>query len=247
MTDEAKRSRRRLTGRQRWLLWLFLFLIVTPVAGWIDARVGLWRYHSFNGCRYRGSYPLLIEHTDTGFLFRSIVPEPEPEVVCDVVLWHYHADEVLGPVCASWRIGWRSFHISRYRPEWARGVGYTEEEVEEFRQPFVEYARAHPDEFGRGRLAYIEECLKPDADINDPVWLGILGNGVFYSVFATPLLFGLWWYFRATFGSKRSRRLSRGLCPRCRYRIQGLPENRCPECGETWCDDEATRASKGET
>ncbi len=32
----------------------------------------------------------------------------------------------------------------------------------------------------------------------------------------------------------RSRCLRSGRCPRCRYTIRGLPQQRCPECGETW-------------
>ncbi len=32
----------------------------------------------------------------------------------------------------------------------------------------------------------------------------------------------------------RARHLRSGRCPWCRYDIRGLPEPRCPECGETW-------------
>ncbi len=32
----------------------------------------------------------------------------------------------------------------------------------------------------------------------------------------------------------RARHLRSGRCPWCRYDICGLPEPRCPECGETW-------------
>ncbi len=32
----------------------------------------------------------------------------------------------------------------------------------------------------------------------------------------------------------RARHLRSGCCPWCRYDIRGLPEPRCPECGETW-------------
>jgi hypothetical protein len=33
---------------------------------------------------------------------------------------------------------------------------------------------------------------------------------------------------------RRARLLGSGRCPRCRYSINGLRENRCPECGERW-------------
>ena len=32
----------------------------------------------------------------------------------------------------------------------------------------------------------------------------------------------------------RARHFRSGRCPWCRYDIRGLPERRCPECGETW-------------
>ncbi len=32
----------------------------------------------------------------------------------------------------------------------------------------------------------------------------------------------------------RSRCVRSHRCPSCRYDIRGLPEQRCPECGETW-------------
>ncbi len=32
----------------------------------------------------------------------------------------------------------------------------------------------------------------------------------------------------------RARHLRSGRCPWCRYDIRGLPDPRCPECGETW-------------
>ena len=32
----------------------------------------------------------------------------------------------------------------------------------------------------------------------------------------------------------RSRYVRSHRCPWCRYDIHGLPERRCPECGETW-------------
>ena len=32
----------------------------------------------------------------------------------------------------------------------------------------------------------------------------------------------------------RSRAVRSHRCPWCRYDIRGLPEQRCPECGETW-------------
>ncbi len=41
----------------------------------------------------------------------------------------------------------------------------------------------------------------------------------------------------------RARHLRSGRCPWCRYDIRGLPEPRCPECGETWEPNAVRRAT----
>lgn len=41
---------------------------------------------------------------------------------------------------------------------------------------------------------------------------------------------------------KRRLLLRRGVCPVCRYSLRGLPENRCPECGEGWSEWELSES-----
>jgi hypothetical protein len=38
--------------------------------------------------------------------------------------------------------------------------------------------------------------------------------------------------------ARRARALRAGVCPSCGYNIHHLPTRRCPECGETWSEDE---------
>lgn len=57
-------------------------------------------------------------------------------------------------------------------------------------------------------------------------WLGTAGNRLF-----GPM--SDWWRLR-----RRWRQLSRGRCPVCAYDIRHTPENRCPECGNTWRPEE---------
>jgi len=57
-----------------------------------------------------------------------------------------------------------------------------------------------------------------------PMPLGFAVNSLFYAVLLVPA-------GRATRRLNRSRRLARGLCPRCTYAVADLPT--CPECGET--------------
>jgi hypothetical protein len=60
-------------------------------------------------------------------------------------------------------------------------------------------------------------------------WLGAAMNAVAL-LSAAGLVYSVGWVSRSS-PWRTGRRLSAGLCPRCRYPIQGLPGGICPECG----------------
>jgi len=75
------------------------------------------------------------------------------------------------------------------------------------------------------------------------LWQGILANIVLsLSVIALPWIL----ICRIRSGKhhvpykakQRRKHISRGRCPNCRYQIHHLPTRRCPECGETWTEQE---------
>jgi predicted Zn-ribbon and HTH transcriptional regulator len=43
--------------------------------------------------------------------------------------------------------------------------------------------------------------------------------------------------------ARRAAALARGRCSVCGYSLTGLPERRCPECGETWTEEEQVEAN----
>lgn len=70
-------------------------------------------------------------------------------------------------------------------------------------------------------------------------WLGLAANVFLLSALLTGCLltirlFWLWMHNLQTM--RRTGALKKGLCPVCRYSLQGLdsPVDRCPECGKTW-------------
>jgi hypothetical protein len=67
---------------------------------------------------------------------------------------------------------------------------------------------------------------------------GVLGLFIFGGLFSAFLLYGAWQFLAMAKRDRRAWRLAAGRCPRCGYDIHHLPEPRCPECGETWSDDE---------
>ena len=92
----------------------------------------------------------------------------------------------------------------------------------------------------------VEEVRKPDYHRRGwNLWLVFL-NGV---ILVAPI-WVLHWLWRAaglgqlplTRHQRRLAKLRRGRCPNCGYDVRGLPQRRCPECGETWSADEAEAA-----
>ncbi len=70
------------------------------------------------------------------------------------------------------------------------------------------------------------------------IWAGFLTNSVLYAI----LLWSVWRYGTSwprmpkravayLITARRLERISRGLCPKCAYSLEGLVSNRCPECG----------------
>lgn len=57
-----------------------------------------------------------------------------------------------------------------------------------------------------------------------PVWLGLLGNAIFYGVFLLGVWEGLSWLARRN-------RTRKGRCPWCAYDLRGDLASGCPECG----------------
>lgn len=55
-----------------------------------------------------------------------------------------------------------------------------------------------------------------------PIWLGLLGNTLFWSWVVAPAYWG-------AIGWRTARRRRRALCVNCKYPVQSL--TRCPECG----------------
>lgn len=76
-------------------------------------------------------------------------------------------------------------------------------------------------------------------------WPGVAHNAAAIALLAA-FVYSLRWNLSLTVWRARRRqaRLSRGLCPRCRYSLRGLAENKCPECGEVWmsAEEQAARA-----
>ncbi len=62
------------------------------------------------------------------------------------------------------------------------------------------------------------------------LWWGYAGNMA--SVFVCCALVGSARRLPESLVDRRASRIAAGLCPRCGYSIVGLPEPRCPECGE---------------
>ena len=60
-----------------------------------------------------------------------------------------------------------------------------------------------------------------------PIWTGFAINTVFYAV----IVWGGWLLFAAPFVLRRTRRIRRGLCPKCAYDLRGIESKECPECG----------------
>jgi hypothetical protein len=95
--------------------------------------------------------------------------------------------------------------------------------------------------------------LAGDVDRTQRVWMGypleIVGRAMLGALCLLPvvLFIGLLWLVSQAsreFDHAHRRRalLRRNICPQCRYSLIGLPEPRCPECGERWTVEELQEA-----
>jgi hypothetical protein len=120
-------------------------------------------------------------------------------------------------------------HIDRHHIDINGGADYTPAQRAAARRQFVEQSGAaaflsRPD---------FQTLTTTDIDRTRPIALGYLHNTAAAAALILFLLSLRWLpqtpaWIRTRIGA---RRLSRGLCPRCRYNLQGLREPRCPECG----------------
>lgn len=115
---------------------------------------------------------------------------------------------------------------------------FTADELARARAMFVDWSSL----LGRAHDRYARER---DYQAITPLWTGRAHN-LLALLALTGLVYSVWWNLLPSTRRARNRakRLSRGLCPRCRYPLHGLAENQCPECGEEWgsAEQQAARA-----
>lgn len=135
---------------------------------------------------------------------------------------------------------------------WSYSKSFSHQELAEARRVFVETARAEGwiSDVELADSAWAVAGERPVGHI-ETLWSGYLQNvataaALVLAPYAVnfglvPCLWGLPATLRAR---RRHTRLSRGLCPRCRYPLHGLAGNKCPECGEQWgsAEEQAARA-----
>ena len=149
------------------------------------------------------------------------------------VLLHALTDAILGTIAA----GDIGHHFPPSDPQW-RGAA-----SDIFLRHAVQLVAARG-----GRIALLDAtvlCEAPkiaphanriaqgDSRSSGIVWRGYVHDVLTIACLAA-FVYSLGWIGPAL---KRARGLgmhSRGLCPSCGYRTQGLPSEKCPECGNTW-------------
>jgi hypothetical protein len=90
--------------------------------------------------------------------------------------------------------------------------------------------RGHVREIAYGwpmLTAYSRSYVDNDRFPTQPLWIGVCGNSIFYSMVAAVGVLT----FRAI-GLRRRWRIKRGLCPACAYDLRGGNHAACPECGK---------------
>jgi hypothetical protein len=119
--------------------------------------------------------------------------------------------------------------VDRHKLAFRFGENFSDTERAAARRQFVE-------ESGAADILSFKDfqtLTTTDIDRTRPIYLGHAHNTLAAIAFLAFLASLAWIpkapsWVRARIGE---RRLSRGLCPRCRYNLHGLREPKCPECG----------------
>ncbi len=129
-------------------------------------------------------------------------------------------------------------HVQKHSILITFGENFTPDQRAAARRMFVEASGAAE----QLSFADFQTLATTDIDRTTTLWLGYIHNALAVAALILFLLSLRWvpqtpYWIRARIGQ---RRLSRGLCPRCRYNLHGLRESRCPECG-TAIDEPRTK------
>ena len=107
------------------------------------------------------------------------------------------------------------------------GRTFTPAQREEARHRFL-------DDFGLGYLEPIGRLAgmrRGERNFTRVIWSGVRTN-LTWLLAVAAFVYSLRW-FPERRSARRRELLDRHLCPRCGYSTRGLPEPKCPECGET--------------
>ncbi|MCH8825221.1 MAG: hypothetical protein IH984_17130 [Planctomycetes bacterium] len=77
---------------------------------------------------------------------------------------------------------------------------------------------------------YVDKLRSGGGKLRRILWSGYIHN-VVATFLATAFLFSFGWLPKRIASNRREQAQSSGLCPECRYDLQGLAEEGCPECG----------------
>ncbi len=223
--------------RVRIALWLTIYIVVAVIAGYLDTNFARSRDRMI--CR-SGDWVALILETDAGLIV--VADDAVPlEDAWGTVVWRREDRVLTGLRFDCYRIDSCNVYVRPYRRQTPATTSASISEIEAIRMPLAAYLaieQGYP-------VPFASLFLEPDFDNSGPIWEGQIGNGVIYSTILTPLLYGLWRFHLLNQMQKRRRNLRRGQWPRCRYQIQGLPEDRCPECGETQSSSDVVGREEG--